>query len=135
MKTYYLYTDGGVTGNGTNHSKTYGSFALFDEDNNLVHQDLLISFGDGGTNNTAEYQALIEGLKYIINNHNFDKTDKLITYSDSQLIIYQIQDKYKIKLPHLGIYKNKVNELKQRILCNIEHIWVRRNVIVDVLGH
>jgi ribonuclease HI len=49
------------------------------------------------TNNVAEYRALIEGLKAVEDWH----PDRLEVYLDSQLVVEQINGKYKVKKPEL----------------------------------
>ena len=55
------------------------------------------------TNNTAEYEALITGLKLAIE----VKTENLKVYSDSQLVINQVKDAYQVKEPSIVKYVQK----------------------------
>jgi len=59
------------------------------------------------TNNVAEYRALIEGLKAIEDWH----PDRLEVYLDSQLVVEQINGKYKVKKPDLQSLHKTAKEL------------------------
>jgi len=59
------------------------------------------------TNNVAEYMAIIKALS------EAKKYTKMVeVYSDSQLVINQINGKYKINLPHLQKLCAQVNKLR-----------------------
>jgi ribonuclease HI len=51
-----------------------------------------------GTNNTAEYQGLIRCLAHA----KRLGTQKLVVYSDSQLLVNQVCGHYRVKKPHLA---------------------------------
>ena len=61
------------------------------------------------TNNIAEYEALVNGIKLAIE----WKIMELHIYGDSQLIINQINDLYKTKDEKLMPYKRMVDDLKK----------------------
>ena len=73
------------------------------------------------TNNTAEYTALIEGLKFCIKNN----IDNITVIGDSQIVIYQMTGKYKIKNPALQILNSEAQGLVKQ-LSNISFSWQRR---------
>ncbi len=85
-----------------------------------------------GTNNIAEWNALIEGLK-LAKDHG---CMELKVRGDSQLIIKQITGRYMVKSENL---KSLFNEAKK--LCNgfekIDFKWVRReeNAETDILSN
>ncbi len=60
------------------------------------------------TNNTAEYEALIQGLSILKDKGLFQP---LKIYSDSQLMVRQLNGQYKIKQAHLRELAGKVREL------------------------
>jgi len=47
-----------------------------------------------GTNNQAEYRALIAALKYCLENHS---EDDITVYMDSQLVVRQITGEYTVR--------------------------------------
>lgn len=61
------------------------------------------------TNNIAEYSAILEGLKIA----NGLGITKIRVFSDSQLIIKQINNEYKVKSLKLNDFKRKILEIVQ----------------------
>lgn len=59
------------------------------------------------TNNQAEYRALIEGLKAVAEWH----PDRLEVYLDSQLVVEQVNGKYKVRKPDLKALHKMATEL------------------------
>lgn len=88
MKTYRLYTDGGSRGN---PGPGAIGFVIFDPEDNLVHEEGR-PIGDC-TNNQAEYNALVEGLKCLSNITN----DAVLHISDSELLVKQMNGEYRVK--------------------------------------
>lgn len=89
--------------------------------------------GQNMTNNVAEYQALIDGLKYLSNQNLFNEEIKV--FGDSQLVIEQMSGRWKIKK---GIYEPKAIEAaKLKIkFKNIKFEWIPReqNIECDCLS-
>src|SRR3989344_7985025 len=73
------------------------------------------------TNNSAEYQALILALTEVA---KLDAAD-IIVNMDSQLVVRQMQGKYKIKDPGLKILAAEVLKLRNQF-ASVEFIHVRR---------
>src|SRR3990167_6353629 len=83
-----LYTDGGSRGN---PGKSGGAFVICKMDDNVVEKS---GFYIGiATNNQAEYQALLQGLK----RSQATGIRKLNVFMDSELIVKQLKGFYKIK--------------------------------------
>jgi ribonuclease HI len=62
------------------------------------------------TNNQAEYQALIDGLKAVMD----WKPDRLEVYLDSKLVVEQVNGKWRVKEPELKeLHKQATELLKQ----------------------
>jgi len=102
-----LFTDGGSRGNDKGEGKGQGAGAwmIFDEKGNLVEKGAKF-FGEA-TNNEAEYLALIEGLKLVLRY----KPSKVCCFSDSLLLVNQMQGNFKIKkdqLKKMAIQAKKV---------------------------
>jgi len=85
-----------------------------------------------GTNNIAEYKALIRGLEEVkkINPERID------VYCDSQLVVKQLNKKYKVKNKGIILLFNRVEEIVQTIPGKIYFIWDRRdnNFMADGLA-
>ena len=83
------------------------------------------------TNNEAEYFALIQGL-----NHAFEKDIKSITiYSDSQLIVNQINGKYEVKNERMILcYQKAIKILSNFNNWTLTHIPREKNREADFLS-
>ncbi|MBU4350513.1 reverse transcriptase-like protein [bacterium] len=85
-----------------------------------------------GTNNIAEYKALIRGLEEAkkINPERID------VYCDSQLVVKQLNKKYKVKNKGIIPLFNRVEEIIRTIPGKIYFIWDRRdnNFVADGLA-
>ena len=83
------------------------------------------------TNNEAEYFALIQGL-----NHALEKEIKSITiYSDSQLVVNQINRKYQVKNERMILcYQKAMNILSNFNSWTIIHIPREKNKEADFLS-
>ena len=107
-----IYTDGGSSGNPG--PSAIGYVIFFDSKK-------VFSFGKKiglGTNNSAEYSALIDGLEKIvglIKKETALSFSKLIVYSDSSLVVNQVNGLYKIKNPGIKNYVLRIKELERII--------------------
>ncbi|MFW9827734.1 MAG: ribonuclease HI family protein [Candidatus Thorarchaeota archaeon] len=99
-----IYTDGAARGN-----PGPAAYAFL-----LVYKDEIIHQGSGyignTTNNTAEYHAVINALKAAEKFHK----GHLQIFSDSNLVVNQINKKWKIHYRHLSELCSKVNQLRQK---------------------
>ncbi len=83
-----------------------------------------------GTNNIAEYNAVIRALQ---------EAKKLgekeaVVRSDSQLTMHQLNGKYKVKEKHLKLLKLEVEELRIGMHVKFEHIPRECNKQADYLS-
>ena len=84
------------------------------------------------TNNVVEYEALILGLKA-----TKDMNIKhLEVFGDSELVVSQVKDKYKVKQIRLKQYKNEVCELIERyfLAFNLSFVPRAENQLADSLA-
>jgi ribonuclease HI len=118
----YLFTDGGARGN---PGPTGVGAVLYDE-KKLV--DIGGKFFPEATNNFAEYNGLIVGLKMAIKKG----FSELTCYLDSELIVNQVNGKFKVSNADLKILKAKVDKLKESFeIISFEHIPREKNTIAD----
>jgi ribonuclease HI len=83
------------------------------------------------TNNEAEYEALIQGM--ILAQEL--KIEHLIVTGDSELVINQVTQRYKIKKERLKLYFKRVNELMESFISfNISFIPRDKNQKADSLA-
>ena len=84
------------------------------------------------TNNYAEYMGLLSALAYALK-HRF-KALKVI--SDSELMVRQIQGKYKVKSPVLlDLYQHAKSQIQQLDWFRIEHTLREGNAEADRLAN
>jgi len=86
----------------------------------------------GGTNNVAEYKALIEGLRLAIQNN----ITNILVKGDSQLIINQMTGKYKVKADKLIPLYNDAKDLERQFTdISYQHIKREFNKQADKLAN
>lgn len=84
------------------------------------------------TNNEAEYQALIEGLKAVTEL----TPDRLEIYVDSKLVVEQVKGGYKVKKAELQPLHRRAKELLDGFAeVAIEHVERERNKGADALAN
>lgn len=83
------------------------------------------------TNNQAEYQALIEGLKAVSD----WKPDRLEVYLDSKLVVEQVNGKWRVKEPELKELHKQATELLQQFgdRVTVSHVGREENRAADKL--
>lgn len=119
--SFKLFTDGGSRGNPGNSAI---AFILF-EDSDVC--DLGAKFVGTATNNFAEYNALIEGLK-LARKH----TDELECFLDSELVVKQINGIYKISSPDIKPLFEKLKILKNEFKkITFTHVRREQNKVAD----
>lgn len=106
LMKYIIHTDGGARGNpGPAAVGVVIERISLSEKGSQAH--LVTEFGKKigeTTNNTAEYIAVIEALKYLTDtteNVRPGESDEITLYLDSTLVVNQLNGLYKIKQPHL----------------------------------
>jgi ribonuclease HI len=111
-----IYTDGAARGN-----PGPAAFAfLFVQQNKIIYKDSL--FIGNTTNNSAEYIAIIEALKHAKKNYK----GLIHIFSDSNLAIQQINNKWKVNYPHLLKLRTEVHHLSKKFE-KVEFFHVRRD--------
>lgn len=83
------------------------------------------------TNNEAEYDAIYEGLLALVNLHNRPKYP-ITVRSDSQLVVKQLEGKYKINNVALQRKCTSIHELAAKIPVPVKIEWRPRNSTPDL---
>ena len=78
--------------------------------------------GKGGTNNVAEWAALLYGLQAAAAR----RPERLLIHGDSQLAINQLTGRWRVHAVHLRPYRDRCLELLDRIGCGWQARWVPR---------
>jgi ribonuclease HI len=120
-----------IDGASRNNPGPAGVGIVIDKDNEPIWQE---GFYIGTkTNNQAEYLALVIGLWWI--QMNAQKGDALTIFSDSQLLVYQLQGKYTVKSPDLvALYRCAQNFMQgYRVIST--HVLREYNTRADMYAN
>jgi len=128
-KKIKIFTDGGARGNPG--PAAIGVVILSDESEKIIEKFARL-LGET-TNNVAEYSAVIEALKWVVN--NFPPGLEINFFSDSKLMVSQLNGLYKIKNQNLRLLILKVKELEMKTGAKIfyHHIPREENKLADSL--
>ena len=84
------------------------------------------------TNNEAEYQALIDGLNYCVDN----SIKEIQVFLDSNLVVEQVNKNFKVKAGNLKVLNSKVDDLIQAFnFIEIKHVYREENKRADQLAN
>lgn len=129
---YTIIFDGGARGN---PGEGYGSYELRTRTGRQIER---LTFGNRVTNNEAEYRTLIAALRAVlvqVSAANADpKAATLAVWGDSQLVIYQVTGKWKVRTPHIRPLHAEATALLARFkYADVQ--WHPRAMSVRTLGH
>ncbi|HJL78636.1 MAG TPA: ribonuclease HI family protein, partial [Candidatus Marinimicrobia bacterium] len=111
------------------HSGTAGIGGVFYRNGEELYS--FSEFIGSKTNNEAEYEALIRGIKEA---HNL-KLLSLNIFADSQLVVRQITGEYKVKHERMKpLHKQALELLDKLENWNIEHVLRDKNTRADALS-
>jgi ribonuclease HI len=82
-------------------------------------------FSDNATNNVAEYTGIIKALEWLLEKNNYDNQE-IIVRGDSQLVISQLNGKYKVKAVKIIPLYQKVKSLLSKSK-DIKIEWIPRD--------
>jgi ribonuclease HI len=127
MKKLQIYADGGSR---NNPGDAACGFVVIDGESGEIIAEVGKYLGIA-TNNVAEWNGLIEGLKYV--KENFDLgTINAEVFLDSELVVKQINGIYKVKQDHLKPLHASVVELIKTIgSVSVNHVFRAENKIAD----
>ena len=134
MDKIYLKTDGGSRGN---PGPAAIGAVFYDGDSKIIHS--YKKFIGTGTNNDAEYQAILEALKIVSQSQWFQKCDpqdhEISCRLDSQLVVEQLNGRYKVKQPHIMAYVEQIRRLisDYGLVVSFTHIPREQNKDADAL--
>lgn len=124
-----IFTDGGSVNNPGPAAIAFLAY----HDNHFV-----FSFSKNigiNTNNFAEYSALTKALEWVKNNKNKLNATKIVYFSDSNLMVNQINGLFKVKNAAIRDFILKIRVLEQEIKIPIvyKHIPREENRLADSL--
>lgn len=120
-KDLWIHFDGGCLPRNPGGVATFG-WIIGSGEETLTEDNGVLTEGPEATNNYAEYCSLGLALRHLVD-HQW--TGNLTIYGDSQLVIYQLTEKYKCKAPHLIKLKTRCLELLSK-LGNYSAEWIKR---------
>lgn len=120
-----LYTDGGSRGN----PGPGGAGVVLQNEKGEVLKEVSKFLGKC-TNNEAEYQALILGLKAALEK----RPTKLSCFLDSELIVKQLNGIYRVKNPRMRVLYEEVRDLEKGLgEVSYKHVTRDKNAQADAL--
>jgi ribonuclease HI len=127
---YTLVFDGGSLGN---PGLGYGSYEVAAGGDSVAAER--IEFGDGMTNNQAEFHALIAGLEALLAlTGDKAKASSVAIRGDSQLVIRGLTGEWRVKHPGLQPLHRKALDLLGRF-GSVDLAWHGRANSVRAFGH
>jgi len=128
-KTYVLRFDGGSRGN----PGTAGcGMVLYDTNDGAEIWSGYQYLGESNTNNEAEYMGLITGLQCA----KSLGIQNIVVQGDSQLILRQLEGRYKVKSPNLKVYYEEALSVSREFTSfETSHIERARNARADELAN
>jgi len=119
-KALYVFTDGGAKGN---PGPAAIGFVVKDSSGKvLIEQGKAIGIA---TNNVAEYQAVIEALKWVKENIKYEIAN-INFFLDSKLVVNQLNSFFKVKNKNLRNLIIEVKGLEQEIGRKIFYHFIPR---------
>jgi ribonuclease HI len=127
-----VYTDGASRGNPGESSI---GILIYDEKGKPIEK--FNEYLGTATNNQAEYKALLKSLELLKKLKEKSAISHAEFYSDSELMVNQINFDYRVKEPELAILNNKFHVLVKKlgIAYNITHIERSLNKEADKLAN
>jgi ribonuclease HI len=83
-------------------------------------------FSDNATNNVAEYTGIIKALEWLLEKDNYNNNQKIIVRGDSQLVISQLNGKYKVRAVKIIPLYQKAKSLLSKFK-DIKIEWIPRD--------
>ncbi|MHA1214852.1 MAG: ribonuclease HI family protein [Candidatus Hodarchaeales archaeon] len=111
-----IYTDGASRGNPGLSASAF----IFVRDNEIQYKSCKVI--GTKTNNEAEYQAIILALQEAIK----QSIRNIEVYSDSRLVIKQLNGEFRANKRHLQLLKNKIQSLSEKF-ASVKFVHVPRS--------
>jgi probable phosphoglycerate mutase len=129
--SFEIVFDGGSLGN---PGKGYGSYEI-SANGSPVDRQTEIQYGDGVTNNQAEYLTLIHALRWLKEHLGSEAgTASVVILGDSKLVLMQSQGKWKVNNEGLRPLNREVRDLLTAF-GQTTLTWHARKHSVARLGH
>ncbi len=124
---WLLHADGASLGN----PGPGGAGAVVYDDENQIRAEISLYLGSRVTNNEAEYQGLLEGLKKALDLG----AEKIRIRMDSELVVRQVLGIYRVKNSRLAVFFEDVKAALRRFKdFEIAHVRREYNQEADALA-
>ena len=124
-----IYTDGGARGN---PGPAGFGLVIYDNKQNILYKNS--KYIGIKTNNEAEYTAAIRALE-LVKEKFVSGLESVTFYSDSQLMVRQLNGEYKVKQPHIRdfVFKVRILEAELAVPVLYNHVLRDKNKLADAL--
>lgn len=119
--TLNIHTDGGARGN---PGPAAVGFVISNQEGKLIYEAGHVI--PPTTNNTAEYSAVISALTWLSTKDFSAQINQLNFFLDSNLVVNQLQGKFKIKQPHLANLAQQVHQLLTKLNVSATYTYIPR---------
>jgi len=128
-QTLKIYTDGGSRGN---PGPSALGFVVIQNEKTIYKGSRFLGIG---TNNEAEYSALVDSYKWLIGNIKVPKIFDIIFFLDSELVVKQLNGLYKIKSANLKPYFFDIKKYEKLLNTQKKYVSIPReqNKLADEL--
>lgn len=125
-----IYSDGGARGN---PGPAACAFVVFSDGGKVIQKDS--KYLGKTTNNFAEYQGVIQALGWLIKSPELVGESPITFYMDSELVVNQIEGRFRVKDDNLKKLMLVVKNLLAKISANISFVAIPRskNKLADFL--
>lgn len=129
-----IYTDGGSRGN---PGPAAIGIVFYNTSGEIIHK-YKKSIGQA-TNNEAEYSAILEALQLLVKSKwfldNNIECGGVDCFLDSQLVVEQLNGRYKIKQSHISEFVNSIKSIiiQSGLEVSFTHISREKNKLADKL--
>lgn len=113
-----IYCDGGARGN---PGPGACAFVVI-KDNKTIYEES--KFLGEVTNNIAEYNGVVVALRWLLENNGYKSVQ---FYLDSQLVVNQLNGRYKIKNENLRILRLTISSLEKEICSDLKYQYIPRD--------
>jgi len=122
-RSLFIFADGGARGN---PGPAAIGFIIKDSKGKILKREG--KYIGETTNNVAEYQAVVESLKWIKKNliNSVVSINSINFFLDSKLIVNQLNGLFKIKNSNLRSLIVKVRQLEQEVGGNVSYNFIPR---------
>ena len=124
MAKYTGFTDGACSGNPGDSGI---GIVMYKDKDEIFRESKYIGVG---TNNTAEYTALLTLLK-VVKMHRIEEID---IFTDSELLVKQLSGEYKIKNETLRGFIDEIKVFRKDFKFTVSHIRRELNAEADELA-